>query len=772
MIFLIICIPTIYAYEFSNPSLPSISQADSKRLSFLQLTDTPDYYSDGMCLVSTATGIGYQNCANGTSSSGTADFTNVAFKNESNDFTKNNYFSSGYMEVNGTNSLLMIRSNDTEKNVSLRLSERPTDWQGGYVHYDGVLNLLKIGTHNNQDALFSSDINQIVMARDGSNIRITPVIINFSSDGSVIYIGGTAIGGNIYFGQSSANKIAFSNSEFGFYTTQTKGFNFWNNVNISGNLTIKEDIISNGNITSDESFIGDGSRLYNVNASLNFTISLAITEKIKNNKLRAIVYHDASNTTRKIEIYHDVNLDDYSNASEVGSIQWAINQMCSEGGEISIMNGNYTISYPIIIDCDWITIHGNVKPFWSDYVGAYPIHQGVGKPGGAKITAMTTMDSVLTVGTNTSLMHGDTRHKGIAFRSLYVDGNNMANYGIRDATFTDVSEVSDCLIQGTNKSGISVGWDAGKIFGNSIQDNNGDGIQIVPNGVFDPPGNIMMNIIYDNGGTCINLTASKYIVTENSVSCKRKGIYLGENTDSINVNANYVPMNTTDGIYDESSYNIVYGNYDQRESNSFYVKHDIETPATINGSVGLFGTLGSSTGKIRIWGDNITANFIGSVSSLVNKVFTKEICDDGGCLNVTQLRQAMRKCGEIKYTNETETDSCWALASDLAGNVIVVAGNATDGQNYSVGWFNGSSEYTLNNSQMPFHNHSIPGTIMTDISYTTATTSGAGVAVVKNPITESKAVAPTGAWTDGGGLAFDNRQAFVVMNAYRWRCGC
>jgi len=192
------------------------------------------------------------------------------------------------------------------------------------------------------------------------------------------------------------------------------------------------------------------------------------------------------------------------------AINSAIDSLTS-GGTVLFRAGTYNLASAIVIDRDWVTLKGEGKSHWSKYNGPYPTHAVAGAPGGAKLLQATSAQKGIVIGTTTANMHGDTRHKGIAIRDLYICGANYNGTGIYSTDFTDIAEIRNCMIQGF-ATGIDVNWDTPQIIYNSVQDNSLHGI--LTNGVF---GLIHGNISFDNGGNGIWCNSYGTTISSNTV---------------------------------------------------------------------------------------------------------------------------------------------------------------------------------------------------------------------------------------------------------------
>lgn len=271
-------------------------------------------------------------------------------------------------------------------------------------------------------------------------------------------------------------------------------------------------------------------------------------------KARAVIYGDLSANTRKIEIYNDPSVADYSNGSVVGTIQWALNTVgANGGGEVLVYPGIYPISNAIVMDYDWITLEGSVKTHWNKWGGGFPVHSSPGLPGGAQIIVPAGKTGI-TVGTNTANMHGDVRHKGIAIRNLYLQGQNVASYGVFDTAITDISEISHTTFQGFETAAISIGWDSHQLLFNDIQDNDGGGI--IDFGLYPT---IEGNIVYDGGGTGIAITGGRQaMIYGNSLGNLPNCVVLTGGSSTVFGNT---MNNGCNGVVNTGGTNLIYGNF-------------------------------------------------------------------------------------------------------------------------------------------------------------------------------------------------------------------
>lgn len=91
----------------------------------------------------------------------------------------------------------------------LRFSEVSSNYQGSYIHYDGVLNTFRIGTHEPADSIASNDVDVISINRTTANMGI-----GVTAPTSSLQMGGSfsksiASGGN--FTLTATNHIFFAN---------------------------------------------------------------------------------------------------------------------------------------------------------------------------------------------------------------------------------------------------------------------------------------------------------------------------------------------------------------------------------------------------------------------------------------------------------------------------------------------------------------------------------------------------------------------------------
>lgn len=229
----------------------------------------------------------------------------------------------------------------------------------------------------------------------------------------------------------------------------------------------------------------------------------------------------------------------------------------SNGGTARLMVGQYYLSNPILIDQDWITLQGEGKTHWCRYVGAYPTHNTPGSPGGAQLIQTVSGYDGISIGSTTANMHGDTRHKGIAIRDLYLLGQNYNGTGIYDAGTTDISEIRNVQIQGF-ANGIDVAWDTPQIVGNNIQDNSGFGIKA--NFVY---GSITDNICFDLGSYGIILASMGTNCFGNTIGdiAANDGISISGSRCTVSGNTiNGIPAGHGISLLSSASRNAITGN--------------------------------------------------------------------------------------------------------------------------------------------------------------------------------------------------------------------
>lgn len=286
---------------------------------------------------------------------------------------------------------------------------------------------------------------------------------------------------------------------------------------------------------------------------------------------RAVVYTDPAGNTVKVEVFNDAALTDYSAADVPGSIQWAIEQLYDVGGTVLIYPGIYPLTNSLDVDGDWITLQGINKTHWNN--GPYPDHGTPGDPGGAQLVASADKNAISVGGAGPT--HGDTRHKGLAFRDLYLYGQNTAIYGIEDTVRTDISEISNCTIMGFTVAAIKIGWDTPQIVNNNIQDNDGDGIQ--SSAIY---GIIHGNLICDCGGVGIRLGSQSQgsMVSGNSLVRLAGGGVSFDAAGSNIVHGNYFDLGSADPIMGNTAHQLVYGNRVSGTNNTFELAGGINIP--------------------------------------------------------------------------------------------------------------------------------------------------------------------------------------------------
>jgi hypothetical protein len=229
----------------------------------------------------------------------------------------------------------------------------------------------------------------------------------------------------------------------------------------------------------------------------------------------AIKWENPAGTVVKIELFSCSSITDYGNASTVGSLEWAIVQLGTNGGLILMHPGIYPVSTSVLIDWDWITIQGTELPYWSGNGDPWPTPDNPGTPGGAQLVT-TTGIRLFTIGNTSANMHGDVRHKGIKIDQIYGYGSYTTGSSfIGDLTATqndDNMRVENSIMQGYESCVITEQWDYHDISRNTIQSNGGDGV-CEAGGYY---GYIVGNIIYDNGGEGVTLSGGvNTIVADN-----------------------------------------------------------------------------------------------------------------------------------------------------------------------------------------------------------------------------------------------------------------
>ncbi|HEX5426673.1 MAG TPA: right-handed parallel beta-helix repeat-containing protein [Candidatus Acidoferrales bacterium] len=224
-----------------------------------------------------------------------------------------------------------------------------------------------------------------------------------------------------------------------------------------------------------------------------------------------VVWKNSAGTVVKIELFACTAITDYANGATTGSLEWAINQLGTNGGLVLMHPGIYNISEAVLIDWDWITIEGTQLPFWSGPGSAWPTHQTPGAPGGAQIvTTGAGSYSTFSIGNTSAHMHGNTRHQGIEIRRIYGYGAYLTGTSfITDVTPTQLDDrvvIDDNIMQGYTNCVIIDQWDYHEILNNSIQSNAGAGVCEAGGGPGSAYGLISGNVFYDNGGEGVTIT--------------------------------------------------------------------------------------------------------------------------------------------------------------------------------------------------------------------------------------------------------------------------
>ncbi|MCE5200549.1 MAG: right-handed parallel beta-helix repeat-containing protein [Armatimonadota bacterium] len=242
--------------------------------------------------------------------------------------------------------------------------------------------------------------------------------------------------------------------------------------------------------------------------------------------LRAVVTRDSQGVVREAELWADPAVTDHSSPLTPGSIQWAHNQLSSQGGRIVLNPGLYPTHKTIYLDRDWLTISGKTKSHWSRWLATYTNSASavavVGNPGGAQILTDQAIQ-LIRIHNSKLMCNADSRHKGIAFRDLYLYGSNVATCGISDSVNSDICEIDNCTFQGFQVEALHVCWDAGLITRNNIQGNNGKGVVLTGATTVCL---VSHNVIADNGDdgitispTHVNYTQGATIIDNTIVRC-------------------------------------------------------------------------------------------------------------------------------------------------------------------------------------------------------------------------------------------------------------
>lgn len=315
-----------------------------------------------------------------------------------------------------------------------------------------------------------------------------------------------------------------------------------------------------------------------------------------------LVHKDAAGVAREVEVFPAASITDYSDGAMVGSIEWAINQLGTNGGLVLVHPGLYPIANSIVIDWDWITLQGTTHPMWNCCGPPWPSTNTAGAPGGAQIVVASGKNA-LSIGTTSANMHGDSRHKGLKINQLYFNGQGVANYGLLDNTLVDISEITDNMFQGFTQCSVEVAWDGHKIMGNNIQSNAGCGIK--EKGLY---GEIKNNVIYDNGGDGITVSAGRQsIVTGNALGDLPNCIVLSGGSSVVTANTLNSGCN---GIAVSALGHKVFGNQIIGDTTFFPV---YQTPAkftgpTVWGQVEILNPTAASPADMMFNDSTATAN--------------------------------------------------------------------------------------------------------------------------------------------------------------------
>ncbi|MFC1510746.1 hypothetical protein ACFL49_03700, partial [Candidatus Omnitrophota bacterium] len=149
----------------------------------------------------------------------------------------------GIFDVAGTNPVQIIHDENTNNGKAyLRLSERALDWQGGYIMYDGAVNVLNIGVHAASSTDTADDVNAISILRSSGNVGI-----GTTSPNDLLHVVSTSDPsiriGNSTVNQADSGKIVFYESSVGTEHFYLKHNGQYNRFHI-GSLEAGENVLT------------------------------------------------------------------------------------------------------------------------------------------------------------------------------------------------------------------------------------------------------------------------------------------------------------------------------------------------------------------------------------------------------------------------------------------------------------------------------------------------------------------------------------------------
>ena len=156
--------------------------ANAPKLKFNELNDNPDYFINA--------NAGELNIHDDTNSSTklTITATKTVFPNNNVGIGTTSPLNTLHIHGDGTLRISPSAGINQFESGRIRFTENTSDFQGGYVHYDGSSNIFHIGTHAANDTVVGNDLNAISIPRGSGNVGIgttspneTLTIINSAS---------------------------------------------------------------------------------------------------------------------------------------------------------------------------------------------------------------------------------------------------------------------------------------------------------------------------------------------------------------------------------------------------------------------------------------------------------------------------------------------------------------------------------------------------------------------------------------------------------------
>jgi hypothetical protein len=426
------------------------------------------------------------------------------------------------------------------------------------------------------------------------------------------------------------------------------------------------------------------------------------------------------------------------------TINTAIASLVTTGGTVLLRNGVYKLSNSIIIDQSHLTLEGEEHPGWGGY-----IHSWDGLTPTASTTTLGTVIDCSAGGFDGIVIQhnnvpdgGETRHRAIAIRSLYILGpggptvsgsylqNAMSGWGV-----DDWCEITDCYFQRW-LNGISGTFDSPTIAHNSFQDDAGTfftSVDVIYMRAYD-------NLIYDIGGDGFHLTGGNGSVISGNPMGDLFGhfAYIGGSASDVAFNTNNFSgfcnndAIVIDGVIGCTVSNNIFSGYIEYQGvsigptltssgtvvdgNSFpgtsYAQnavafHNGSTGAAIGNSIGLTSNFASS-------GPNFLYTNVDSVA--YNSGDLNLNSGNAGPASITTAFYMMwYKADSISISSGVAISS-WTDSTGFGYTMLPVSGSSptfetSQVNGYPAVHFNGTSQFLRNSSVNPSGGRAQPYTI-------------------------------------------------------------